>query len=164
MNHKELLDEYLGGSETLLKTIKKAPKKALDYRPFKDAWTIKEHVIHLVDSEINHFIRWKSIIAQPNSKCYVMDEETWTKNLNPEHEDISLYIEVFRLLRTITYNYLIHVPEKEWHNNYFTREYKFKSENIDLEQSIEMYKNHIPKHIDYSERNIDEWKKNNKGG
>jgi hypothetical protein len=162
MDHKELLEEYLGGAETLSKFIKKTPKKAMDYRPFADAWTIKEHVIHLVDSEINHFIRWKSIIAQPNSKCYVIDEETWTKNLNPEHEDISLYIEVFRLLRTITFNYLSHIPEKEWDNNYFIREYKFKTEHINLEQSIEMYKNHLPGHIELIERNIAAWENEGK--
>ncbi len=159
MKYKKMLDEYISGIDRLNNRMKNLPETLFDFRPNrKDAWTIKEHIIHLVDSETNGFIRCKSIIAQPNSECYVMDEESWTKNLSRKNEDVHKYIELFKIIRNIVYDLLIDEPEENWNSNYFIRDYKGERKNITIEKCIELYNNHLHFHIEYIDNIIEESK------
>ena len=157
MKYKSLLDEYFEGVCILENKIKDIPEELLLFKPDEESWSIKDHVLHIVDSEINNFIRWKSILAQPGSKVFVIDEENWTKNLNYKNENLSSYLMIFRLLREITYKYLMHVKDRDWNNNYFIREYNGESSHVTLEKNIEIYKNHISFHIKYIDEIIEKY-------
>lgn len=138
MKYSKLLEKYISGISILDSAIGTFSEKDFDYRPDReDAWTLKEHIIHLVDSEVNGFIRCKSIIAQPNSECYVMDEELWTKNLAGKNEDVQKYIKLFGLIRNIVYELV--KDEENWSKDYFIRKYKGETNQITLEKCIELY-------------------------
>jgi len=155
MRYYNLLKDYVECSNVLYDKVINLSNEIILFKPsIEGAWSIKEHIIHIVDSEINNFIRWKSIIAQPGSKCFVIEENEWTKNLKYEQEDIKDYLDVLKLLRKITFNYLLNVDEAEWNKNYFIHEYEGKINKITLEKIIEIYKEHIYWHINYIERNI----------
>ncbi len=158
MKYDNLLGEFLKGPDLLKDKIKNVSIDLLLFKPLVDnAWTIKEHAIHIVDSEINNFIRWKSILAQPFSKCFVIDEENWTKNLNYEQEDMDRYLDVFTLLRVITYDYLKTIHEDRWNQDYYVHEHDGKTNNITLEKTIEIYTKHLYRHFEYIDRNIKLW-------
>jgi hypothetical protein len=153
MKYSELLDEYLCGIKVLNEKIKGLSIENLNYRPDRpDAWTIKEHIIHLVDCEVNGFIRCKSIIAQPFTECYVMDEDKWTKNLTRKNEDIQRYIQLFSLIRNIVFDLVKDEPEENWSKDYFTRTYKGETKMITIEDCITIYCKHILFHIEYIDR------------
>jgi hypothetical protein len=155
MKHDDLLQEYLNGIKLLDNIVSNLSKDQILFIPlFDNAWSIQEHVIHIVESEINNFIRWRSILAQPNSKCFVIEEDNWNKNLNYQQEDICKYLNIFKLLRTLTYDYLKTVEESKWNQNYFIHEYHGDINKITLEQNIEIYAKHVYSHIEYIERNI----------
>ncbi|MCJ7813272.1 DinB family protein [bacterium] len=159
MKYKKILDEYISRIDLLTNRIKNLPEAMFHFRPNrKDAWTIKEHIIHLVDSETNGFIRCKSIIAQPNTECYVMNEESWTKNLSRKNEDVHKYIRLFKMIRDIVYDLLIDEPEENWNKNYFIRDYKGERKNITIEKCIELYNHHLNFHIEYIDKIIKESK------
>ncbi len=150
MKYQHLLDTYIGGVEALDSKLKKLTDREFDYRPRRDdAWTIKEHIIHLVDSEVNGFIRCKSIKAQPGSECYVMDEDTWTKNIRRKDENVHKYIRLFGLVRTIVYDLVKDEPEKNWNGDYFIRKYKGETVRVTLEKCFEIYCNHLQFHLEY---------------
>jgi len=155
MNKKQLLNLYLEGIDLLISKIIPLPEKLLKFMPeIEDAWTIKEHVIHITDSEINGFIRCKSIIAQPGSNCFVMNEETWTKNIRRKNEDINKYLSVFRLIRELTYDLLVDEDEANWDRDYYIRNYHNETVNYTIEKCIDMYTNHLYNHIKFIDRNI----------
>ncbi len=161
MNYKELLDEYVQGVELLFSKVSTLPDDQLLFRPaIEDAWTIKEHVIHLVDSEMNGFIRCKSIIAQPFSNCFVMDEDKWTINIRRKNEDLKKYLSVFRLIREMTHDLLKDEEDVNWNKDFFVREYKGEVKQITIEKCIELYRNHLHFHIGYIDRNLKEYKDN----
>ncbi len=161
MKYLELLNEYLNGYNLLENKINKLTSEILIYKPdIKDAWSIKEHIIHIADSEINNFIRWKSILAQPFSKCFVIEESAWTKKLDYEREDLKKYLLIFKLLRELTYEYLKNVDDEEWEKDYFIHEYKNQINKITLKRSMKIYTTHIYDHLKYIDRNINEYKKN----
>jgi len=150
MKYQQLLDTYMGGVEALNMKLKDLTGREYDYRPQRDdAWTIKEHIIHLVDSEVNGFIRCKSIIAQPGSECYVMDEDAWTKNIRRKDEDVHKYIRLYGLVRTIVYDLVKDEPEENWSGDYFIRKYKGETVQVTLEKCIEIYCNHLRFHLEY---------------
>jgi hypothetical protein len=147
---KELLDKYESGAAGLDERLRDVSEEEFTYRPKRpDAWTIKEHVIHLVDSETNGFIRCKSIIAQPFTECYVMDEELWTKNLMRKNEDVQKYLRLFSLIRSIVSDLVRDEPEENWAKDYFIRTYKGERKKITIEECIGIYCRHLDFHIEY---------------
>jgi hypothetical protein len=154
MKYQDLLESFRNGPRVLEEAVRGVTKELADYRPFDGAWTIREHVVHVTDNDINNFIRWKSIIAQPRSNTFVIHEEEWVKNMKHSAASIEKYLAVFRLLREIGYDYLIEVDEKEWDNEYVLHA---DGGRITLERCITIYTNHIPSHIEYIERNKRHW-------
>jgi hypothetical protein len=155
MSYENLLNDFLMGPDLLENKVSSLSEEQLLFRPaLAGAWSIKEHVIHVVDSEINNFIRWKSIIAQPKSKVFVIEEEDWTRRMDYQSEDMNKYLQTFRLLRNITHDYLIDLEDKLWESEYFVREYQGKTDHVTLLQDITIYANHVPFHLEYIERNL----------
>lgn len=162
MNKQILLNEYLSGVNEITTVINGIPKESYDFIPnHKDAWTIRQHIIHLVDSEANSFIRIKSCIAQPYSNIFVINEDDWTKNLENRKEDILSYLSLFSMLRTITTSFLESVSDNDFEEKYFIRNYNNKTEKISILNAVEMYRDHVYFHIDYINKIYDEFRKLN---
>jgi hypothetical protein len=160
LDKRQLLENYTSGVKRLFIKMNDITDDMLVYRPkIEDAWTIKEHIIHLVDSEINGFIRLKSIIAQPGSSCYVMDENSWTKKIRRKNEDINKYLSVFKLIREMVFDLLVDEDESNWDTDYFIRRYHGETVNVTIEKCLEIYINHLNFHLEYLDRNINESKK-----
>ena len=52
MKYEALLKDFLNGPRELEKEVEGIEKDLADYRPFEGAWTIREHVVHVTDSDI----------------------------------------------------------------------------------------------------------------
>lgn len=157
MKYKYLLDNYKSGIENLTNKVKGLSDIQLNYLPERnDSWSIKDHIIHIVDCEVNNFIRLRSIIAQPNSECYVMNEDLWTKNIKHKNESIEDFLSLFKIIRTINYDFLIGEPEGNWTENYFIRKYKGETKHITIKDCIEIYCNHLSFHFDYIDKILSE--------
>ena len=154
MKYDSLLESFRNGPKELEREVEGVGRELADYRPFDGAWTIREHVVHATDSEINNFIRWKSIIAQPRSNAYVIDEEAWVRNMRYTAASMVKYLTVLKLLREISYEYLVEVDEKEWNNEYFLHA---TLGMVTLEKCITIFTAHIPFHIDHIRRNKKLW-------
>ena len=158
----KLLEDYINGVDQLNKLIQGITNDKLQYFPeYKDSWSIKEHIIHLIDSEINGFIRLKSIIAQPGSDCYVMNEEEWTKNIRRKNEDINKYLKLFKLIRQLSYDFIKEEDDSTWENQFFIRTYKGNTVKITIKEWLNTYVNHLKYHIEYIEKINEEMKKKN---
>jgi hypothetical protein len=153
MKYKDLLDQYREGVDALNTALEGLSKNDMEFRPARpEAWTIKEHIIHLVDSEVNGFIRCKSIIAQPNSVCYVMEEDSWTANIRRKNEDEGKYLQLFGLIRKMVYDLLIDEPDENWNKDYFIRNYKGNKELVTIEKCVQLYINHLNFHLEYIDK------------
>jgi DinB superfamily len=127
------------------------PVDVLEFRPrYPEAWTIKEHVIHLADSEANNFIRLKSIIAQPGSVGFVIDEIAWTSNLAHKREDIGKYLRLFRVVREIVVELVS--GEIGSNENFFLRTYRGETRRVTLREGLEVYARHVGFHLEYIDR------------
>lgn len=148
MTNRELLAAYAAGPDILEARLEGIDPAILARRPDRpDGWSIKEHAIHLVDSDMNGFVRIKSIVAQPGTACYVMDEELWTANLRRTDEDLGRYLALFRLARGIIAE--LAAPLIDSCEGYFLRTYKGEEKRIDLRGALEVYVKHLEFHLPY---------------
>jgi len=148
-----LLETYKNGVSIINNLIAGIDESLLDKMPeHADDWTIKEHVIHLVDSEINAFIRLKSIIAQPGSECYVMNEENWTKNIRRKNEDMNKYLKLFGGIRELAYDFIKEEDERAREENYYIRTINGKPEKVTINKWLQIYNNHLNAHVEYIEK------------
>lgn len=151
MGFEPELAEYLAGPAALEARIARLGDADLVRRPdYEGAWSAKEHVIHLVDSEANGFLRLKSIIAQPGSECYVMDEEAWTRNLRGVDEDLRKYLSLFGLLRSLAGDILR--GQREDDPRYFVRTYQGQTTKITMRDWLGLYVRHLAFHTEYIDR------------
>ena len=148
-----LLETYKNGVSIINNLIAGIDESLLDKMPeHADDWTIKEHIIHLVDSEINAFIRLKSIIAQPASECYVMNEENWTKNIRRKNEDMNKYLKLFGGIRELAYDFIKEEDERSREENYYIRTINGKAEKVTINKWLQIYNHHLNAHVEYIEK------------
>lgn len=158
MEKKKMIEEYRLAAEKFKDFFGTIPESLYDYAPaIEDAWTIRQHVIHLVDSDINNFIRIKSCIAQPHANCFVIQEEAWVTNLQNRKEDIKKYVRVFQLMREILSDFLLGLSDADFEERYFIRDYKNEMRNVLLKDAVEIYTKHVYGHIKFIERNMNDY-------
>jgi hypothetical protein len=158
MEKKELIDAFEDGARRFAAAVAGVPESAYDFLPkIADDWTIRQHIIHLVDCEANNFVRVKSCIAQPASDIFVVQELDWVKNLENRKESVGDYMALFALLRKIAAAFLRTVSDEDFANKYFVRTYEGETKRITIADSVEMYRNHVDFHIDYVNRILGEY-------
>ena len=155
---KKLLAEFSNGVRKLKKAVHRLPKAEMDFRPFDGAWTIHEHVIHLVDMEINSYTRWRCIAAESGKTIMTVDEDKWTANIRYESQSVTDHVSVFALLRKMTVQYLTQYINdgKLWEENHVLHPERGK---LTMKDWVKLYAAHADMHVKYIERNKNIWKK-----
>lgn len=158
MDCQRVLQRYCDVMRDLSEKVSSLQGGVLFFKPTDDAWSISQHVVHVGETDINNYIRWRSVIGSPRSQVYTIDEDAWVKRLDYESEDINKYLAVAVMLRDMTASYLSKIAESEWTNEYFIRVYKGESQQFTIERCITMFTLHVEKHGEFIDRNISLYK------
>ena len=150
-----LIDQFLAGANAFDDTLSLEPA-LLTFRPTVDAWTIHEHVVHFVESDIAGFHRHRKAIAEPGGAVVGYDEEVWTPALNYHATSMADCIAVLKLLRRIAANYLLSIVTRDWSQLSYTHSSFGK---VTLEEWLQNYIDHVKFHRDLIERNKKLFKK-----
>jgi len=156
MDKNKLLEAYKSGYNDLQNSLREFPIEMLDYKPSPDKWSIKEIIIHMVDSEINGYLRCRKIIAESGSAISPYDQEAWADKLHYTSRSIDTNLELFRIIRIVNYSLLLNLPDETWSNHIMHPE----SGRITLKDYLKIYADHVDIHTKQMRRNFDEWKKN----
>lgn len=158
MNNEEKqrkLKNYSKAYEQVTELLREIPKDVWKYKPDKNKWSIHEIIIHLADSEVNAYQRCRKIIAEPNSTIVFYDQDKWAENLDYQNQNTNDAIELFRLLRKMTYELLDKLPDHIWKNEVIHSD----GSVWNLEKWLDIYENHITGHIEQMRRNYFEWRR-----
>jgi enolase len=151
------LEDFNTATKNLVTLIKSVPIDALTFRPFDDAWTISENVVHIVDSEINNYLRLKTILAESGKTTFVSDEEKWAKLIDSNTTDLTVHTELLQLIRTLESNILTAIDFTLYGENYIVHP---AAGNIDLKRWLKWYTSgHFTFHVELIERNLELWEK-----
>lgn len=94
-----MIDEYAAGAGLVKQAIVGLTEADLDAVPVPDTWSIREIVLHLMDSELVMADRMKRVIAEDNPPLVAFDESLFSRRLGYRESDAALAAEMFELNR-----------------------------------------------------------------
>jgi hypothetical protein len=109
--------------------------EVLHYRPFDDAWSIVEQIIHCVDFDIANFHRYRWGIVSPGTTVLSFDG-SWTQLLKYQSSDLGSAISLI---------------DSDWS----TYQYCFSTgKSFNLEEALPHFITHVGFHRELIDRNI----------
>lgn len=154
MQDNKILETYNNGYNKLLDVLYNIPTEAIDYKPAPDKWSVREVIIHLVDSEANGFVRIRKALAENGTPITPYDQDKWAQSLHYDSQSIDENLELFKILRNLTCRLLKQIQDDEW-NNYMAHP---ERGNISVIDYINELIEHVDTHIKQILRNYDSWK------
>lgn len=151
---KSLIASYGSAFEALTQALERYPTEMWQWQPGPGQWSIHEIIVHLADSEANSYLRCRRLIAEPGSGVYGYDENRWAQALDYHRQSTSDAIELFRMLRKMSYQLIMEMPDEV-----LERASILHSENglMSFDEWLQTYEAHVPVHLRQMERNYQQW-------
>ena len=96
--------ELLGqSSKETVRFFETIPSEKLDYKYASDKWTIKEVLMHMIDTE--RVFSYRALVAargDTTTPHYRMDEELYARNVDVSHRTLQSLISEFKAVRIAT--------------------------------------------------------------
>ena len=109
----ELVAQYKDGYQTVVDALEGITEVELDLRPAPDAWTAREVVHHLADSETTSAIRLRRLLVEDRPLIPNYDEEEYARRLFYDRP-IATSLEVLRAVRRSTAEIVERLTEDQW--------------------------------------------------
>jgi hypothetical protein len=138
---RNLIAQYRAGYAAVVDALAGADDAALDRRPGPGAWSAREIVHHLADSEMTSAIRLRRLIAEDNPTIVGYDQEAFAVRLKYDRP-IAASLEAFRWARVSTAEILDQLTDEEWARAGTHSE----SGPYTVEHWLEIYAEHAVKH------------------
>ena len=146
------IDSFEKGSDAFDDALN-LPPVVLTFRPFPDAWTIHEQIVHCLEVDAANFHRYRRAIAQPETQVLSFDS-VWTSALDYHEHNLGLTISLIKMLRQYMAAHLRKLVDRDWTKfAYIHSQYG----RVDLEKAIEGYIDHVQFHRDLIDRNMRLW-------
>jgi len=117
MNRPErapLIERYRDGPRRVREALEGITEAELDARPAPDAWTVREVVHHLPDSEMTSAIRLRRLLCEDAPILGGYDEEQFARTLRYTERPIEAALDLFDLIRRVTAEIIERMTETEW--------------------------------------------------
>jgi|APFre7841882724_1041349.scaffolds.fasta_scaffold76753_2 hypothetical protein len=150
---------YGAAHDLLMGALKQFPKEMWQYKPGPERWSIHEIIVHLADSEANSYVRCRRFIAEPGSRVLGYDENRWGDGLNYHGQDPEDALELFRLLRRMSYFLIKDLPDAVWANTVDHSENGIMS----MDDWLGIYTDHVAQHIRQMQATHAAWLDEKKG-
>lgn len=108
---EELLERFRRGPELVAVAMIGAAGSEVDYAPAPGAWSVRQIMAHLADSEIVAADRFRRVIAEENPTIVAYDQNAWAAHLDYARRKPSHAMESFRRIRSENYDLLKELPE-----------------------------------------------------
>lgn len=117
------IDRFAAGAITPAAWCRGLSPADLDAFPIPGTWSIRQLVLHVLDSDLIAVHRMKRIIAEDNPLLIGYDETAFAAHLGYERMDVPLACECFRINRELMTQILRGLPEAAFartgvHNQY----------------------------------------------
>ena len=150
-----LIAAFRSGPARLRTAVEGLNAPILDFRPFDDAWTIRENLVHLCDAEVYAYARHRKAIAEPGARVDVWEETKWHAGLDYGGCDAAAALALYEALRLATALLLDRLAGRDWSGCRI--EHPVRG-TLTLEQLAAFFAEHDNFHLDLIDRNKRLWK------
>jgi len=148
-----LIARYDSAIDPLIEFVQDISAAAIDFRPgLPDAWTIREHAVHILDGDTFGYGRIRLAVAQPDVEVFVWDEEAWQRRARYETGDALSSLEIARRLRGVVSAMARALADADW-KVYAIRH--AQRGRLTLADLLTLYADHAQIHLAYFRRNLD---------
>jgi hypothetical protein len=144
---KQLIDQYADGYAEVARALDGIGPAELDARPGPRAWSPREIVHHLADSEMTSAIRLRRLIAEDAPLIVGYDQEEFARRLYYDRP-IAASLEAFKAARASTVEILERLTPVEW----LRAGTHSESGAYSVERWLEIYAKHAHGHADQIRR------------
>jgi hypothetical protein len=109
---RSLIEQYEAGAGVPALAIRGLSSEDLDAHPVPGTWSIREIVVHLMDSDLVGSERMKRVIAMEEPSLLGYDETAFARTLGYGSTDVDLASEVFAINRRMTARILRGLPDE----------------------------------------------------
>ena len=157
-SEKLLLIEQFENLSTAFDDVVDLGNDVILYRPYDDAWSIVEQVVHCLDFDTANFHRYRWAIVSPGTRVLSFDQ-SWTATLNYQSSNIKDAIDLIKIIRKFMASHLRTTVNDDWKKY----SYNFGSEkSFTLEAALPHFINHVGFHRELIDRNIRLFENENK--
>ena len=156
---QQKLDRYKNAYNQLADALDRYPEVMWAFKPGPARWSIREIVVHIVDSEANSYIRCRRAVAEPGAAVMAYDEDQWATGLDYQNQDPKAALELFKHLRGMSYSLIKKLPDSAWSS---TIEHP-ENGTMSLDDWLAVYANHVAEHIYQIQATHDAWLAAKKG-
>jgi hypothetical protein len=149
-----LLMSYAKGPQRLKEAVESYPPEALDFVPGPGKWSLRSIAFHLAESEIQGYVRARTIVAEPGGAVLGYDQDAWARTLDAASQPLAEAVDLFRLLREMLARHLRSLPEDAWERE-MVHPHRGR---VTLEQWLEIYEGHLTTHLAQMERTFQAWR------
>ena len=147
VERQHLIHRYRDGFRAVVAALAGITEAELDKRPAGDAWTAREVVHHLADSETTSTIRLRKVLAEDEPVIHAYDEVRFARRLHYDRP-IEPSLELVRAVRASTADLLDHLEPHEWARAGVHTE----SGPYSVETWLQIYADHAHDHADQIRR------------
>ncbi len=142
---RALIDRYEAGAELLAPAIAGLSSAELDAHPVPGTWSVRQIVVHLLESDLAAMHRMRRIIAEDRPLLIAYDETRMAETCFYEQEDLARVCRMFADLRHMTAGVLRRLPDAAFaragvHN---------QNGLVTLGRMVEMYVGHLAHHMKF---------------
>ena len=143
--NRAMIDEYVRGAAIPAAAIRGLTAGDLDALPVAGTWSIRQIVLHLMDSDLIAADRMKRIIAEDSPALIGFDESAFAQKLFYTDLDASAAAELFRRNRLLMAEILKRLPDSA----YLRMGVHNQRGRITLEQMVELSVRHLDHHMKF---------------
>jgi DinB superfamily len=147
VERQQLIHRYRDGYRAVTAALTNLTDAELDKRPADDAWTAREVVHHLADSETTSYLRLRKLLAEDQPVIAAYDEAQYAKVLHYDRP-IEPSLQVLRAVRQSSADLLDALEPHEWDRSGVHSE----SGRYDIETWLRIYAAHAHDHADQIRR------------
>jgi hypothetical protein len=155
----EKIEEYGRGFDLVTAALAEVPRKAWEFKPAPQEWSVHEVIIHMADSETMGAIRLRKLIAEPGSTLMTYEEAKWADLLDYRNQDVEDALQILKLTRQTTYRLLKTLSDRVFMQSVSHPKYDMP---YTIEKWLDTYSRHIPEHIEQLKKTYQTWKEQNK--
>lgn len=154
----QLIQSYGNAHSLLMSALAEFPREMWQFKPAPNQWSIHEIIIHLADAEANSFVRCRCFVAESSKTIMPYNQDLWATRTDYHRQSTEDALELFRLLRKMSFDLIKRLPEGAWSATITHPE----SGTMAFEKWLTIYEEHTRKHIGQMRRNLEAWKKTGK--
>jgi hypothetical protein len=145
---KALIERYKDGFRAVQEALAGATESELNARPKPGAWSAREIVHHLADSESTAALRLRVLLTSESPVIQGYDQDAFATRLAYQERPIEDALEVFRLARKTTASLFDGMTDADWQRSGTHTE----SGHYSAERWLQIYATHAHNHADQIRR------------